>query len=112
MGIRSPPSGPSPPIPPPGPPTTRKETLPGSLSPAEQPDNGVADDRRRGSVSSLDGLKFCLGWFDICLGRFDIYRHSGASRNLAAPLDSGLRHSDGLPAKPPKTKRCRSVRQN
>ena len=39
-------------------------------------------------------------WFDNC-------RHSGASRNLATLLDSGFRRSDGLPAKPPKTKRYR-----
>ena len=32
-------------------------------------------------------------------------RHSGASRNLAALLDSGFRRSDDPPAKPPKTKR-------
>ena len=37
---------------------------------------------------------------------FDIYRHSGASRHLAALLDSGFRRRDGLPAKPPETKRC------
>ena len=35
------------------------------------------------------------------------FRHSGASRNLAAPLDCGLPRSDGQTAKPPKTKRYR-----
>ena len=40
----------------------------------------------------------------------DIYRHSGESRNLAAPLDSGFRRRDGLSAKPPQTKRCLAAR--
>ena len=34
-----------------------------------------------------------------------MHRHSGESRNLVALLDSGFRRRDGLPAKPPKTKR-------
>ena len=37
-------------------------------------------------------------------------RHSGASRNLKALLDSGFRRSDGQPAQPPKTKRYRHSR--
>ena len=38
---------------------------------------------------------------------FRFSRHSGASRNLRAAMDSGFRRSDGSTPKPPEKERCR-----